>query len=65
MPWDKVKAFRNRALNPDHPHQAGTAQNPDIYFQNREAANKLYDGGTPAIIEDVMAKVSKLRGTRI
>ena len=41
MPWDKVKAFRNRALNPDHPHQAGTAQNPDIYFQNREGANKV------------------------
>ena len=41
VPWDKVKAFRDRALNPDHPHQAGTAQNPDIYFQNREAANKF------------------------
>ena len=61
MPWDKVKAFRQRALNPDHPHQAGTAQNPDVYFQNREAANKFYDA-TPAIVEDVMAKVSKLVG---
>ena len=61
MPWDKVKEFRGRALNPDHPHQAGTAQNPDIYFQNREAANKHYDDA-PAIIEDVMAKVSKLVG---
>ena len=61
VPWDKVKAFRDRALNPDHPHQAGTAQNPDIYFQNREAANKLYDA-VPGIVDEVMAKVSKLVG---
>ncbi|MFH1512996.1 MAG: pyruvate:ferredoxin (flavodoxin) oxidoreductase, partial [Bacillota bacterium] len=61
MPWDKIKAFRARSLNSDHPHQAGTAQNPDIYFQNREGANKHYDAA-PAIIEDVMAKVSKLVG---
>ncbi len=61
VPWDKVKAFRARGLNPDHPHQAGTAQNPDIYFQNREAANKFYDA-VPAIVEDVMGKVSKLVG---
>ncbi|MEG2605572.1 MAG: pyruvate:ferredoxin (flavodoxin) oxidoreductase, partial [Clostridia bacterium] len=61
MPWEKVRAFRERAMNPDHPHQAGTAQNPDIYFQNREAANKYYDAA-PAIVEDVMKKVSKLVG---
>jgi len=61
MPWDKVKAFRNRALNPDHPHQAGTAQNPDIFFQNREAANKYYEAA-PAIIAEIMEKVSKLLG---
>ena len=61
MPWDKVKAFRERGLNPDHPHQAGTAQNPDIYFQNREAANKFYNA-TPAIVEEVMKKVSALVG---
>ncbi len=61
VPWDKIKAFRARALNPEHPHQAGTAQNPDIYFQNREAANKYYEAA-PAIIEGVMAKVSKLVG---
>ena len=61
VPWDKVKAFRDRALNPDHPHQAGTAQNPDIYFQNREAANKFYNA-TPAIVEEVMKKVSALVG---
>lgn len=61
VPWDKIKAFRARSLNPEHPHQAGTAQNPDIYFQNREAANKYYDAA-PAIIEGVMAKVSQLVG---
>ncbi|MEG0997083.1 MAG: pyruvate:ferredoxin (flavodoxin) oxidoreductase, partial [Clostridia bacterium] len=61
MPWEKVRAFRERAMNPDHPHQAGTAQNPDIYFQNREAANKYYDAA-PAIVEGVMKKVSKLVG---
>jgi pyruvate-ferredoxin/flavodoxin oxidoreductase len=61
MPWDKVKAFRARALNPEHPHQAGTAQNPDIYFQNREAANKYYDL-VPGVVDEVMAKVSKLVG---
>ena len=61
VPWDKVRAFRARALNPDHPHQAGTAQNPDIYFQNREAANKFYNA-TPAIVEEVMKKVSALVG---
>ena len=61
MPWDKVKAFRERALNPEHPHQAGTAQNPDIYFQNREAANKYY-AAVPAMVAEVMKKVSKLVG---
>ena len=40
VPWDKVEEFRARSLNPEHPHQAGTAQNPDIYFQGREAGNK-------------------------
>ena len=59
--WDKVAEFRKSALNPDHPHQQGTAQNPDIYFQNREAANKYYEA-IPAIVEKYMAKVSKLSG---
>ena len=61
MPWDKVRKFRERGLNPEHPHQAGTAQNPDIYFQNREAGNKYYNA-TPGIVEEIMAKVSKLVG---
>ena len=61
MPWDKVAEFRARALNPDHPHLGGTAQNPDIYFQGREAANKYY-AETPAIVEEVMEEVGKLTG---
>ena len=61
LDYDAVKKFRERALNPEHPHLGGTAQNPDIYFQNREAANKYYDA-VPAIVEDYMAKVSALTG---
>ena len=48
-------------MNPDHPHQPGTAQNPDIYFQNREAANKYYNA-TPEIVEEVMKQVGELSG---
>ncbi|MCX4286219.1 MAG: pyruvate:ferredoxin (flavodoxin) oxidoreductase, partial [Clostridia bacterium] len=56
-----VEDFRSRALNPEHPQQQGTAQNPDIYFQNREAANKYYLA-VPSIVEKYMAKVSELTG---
>ena len=63
VPWDKVEAFRARALNPEHPHLGGTAQNPDIYFQGREAANKYYLA-TPAIVEEVMEEVGKLTGRK-
>ncbi|HHW12183.1 MAG TPA: pyruvate:ferredoxin (flavodoxin) oxidoreductase [Firmicutes bacterium] len=59
--WDKVEAFRKRALNPEHPVQRGTAQNPDIYFQNREAANPYYLA-TPNIVAEVMERVGKLTG---
>ncbi len=59
--WDKIAEFRGRALNPEHPHQAGTAQNPDIYFQNREAANKYYEA-IPEIVEAYMGEVEKLTG---
>ncbi len=61
LDYEAVKKFRERALNPEHPHLGGTAQNPDIYFQNREAANKYYDA-VPAIVEDYMDKVSALTG---
>lgn len=56
-----VDEFRRRALNPEHPQLQGTAQNPDIYFQNREAGNKYYMA-TPAIVEKYMKQVSKLTG---
>ncbi|NLZ48712.1 MAG: pyruvate:ferredoxin (flavodoxin) oxidoreductase [Clostridiales bacterium] len=58
---DAVNAFRRRALNPEHPVTRGTAQNPDIYFQGREASNKFYQA-IPEIVEDYMAKISKLTG---
>ncbi len=58
-----VDEFRQRALNPEHPQCQGTAQNPDIYFQNREAANKYYEA-VPAIVEKYMAKVGKLTGRK-
>ena len=59
--WDAIAEFRQRALNPEHPHQQGTAQNPDIYFQNREAANKYYNA-TPAIVQGVMDEFAKKIG---
>ena len=59
--WAKIKAFREAGLNPDHPHQQGTAQNPDIYFQGREAANKFYEA-TPDIVAEVMKQVGELTG---
>lgn len=48
---DKLHAFRRRALNPDHPSLRGSAQNPDVYFQNREAANTFYNA-FPAVVQD-------------
>ena len=59
--WDAIKAFREGSMNPEHPHQQGTAQNPDIYFQNREAANKYYNA-TPEIVEEVMKQVGEVSG---
>ena len=61
--WDEIKAFRERALNPEHPHQQGTAQNPDFYFQNREAANKFYDA-TPETVQSIMDEVYKACGRK-
>ena len=58
---DAVAAFRARALNPEHPHQGGTAQNPDIYFQGREAANKYYNA-IPGIVQHYMDEVGKITG---
>ncbi|CCH50384.1 pyruvate:ferredoxin (flavodoxin) oxidoreductase [Pseudodesulfovibrio piezophilus] len=58
---DKVAAFRARSMNPEHPDVRGTAQNPDIYFQGREASNADYDV-IPEIVEEYMNKVSALTG---
>ena len=63
LDYDAVKCFRERALNPEHPHQSGTAQNPDIYFQGREAANIHY-AKVPEIVEYYMEKVGDLTGRR-
>ncbi len=63
LDYEAVKAFRARALNPEHPHQGGTAQNPDLYFQGREAGNRYYDA-VPGIVEHYMNEVSKLTGRK-
>ncbi|MBO5240691.1 MAG: pyruvate:ferredoxin (flavodoxin) oxidoreductase [Clostridia bacterium] len=57
----QIEAFKERALSPDRPTARGTAQNPDIYFQNREAANGHYLA-TPAAVQEIMDKVAKLTG---
>ncbi len=61
--WDGIKKHRERAMNPENPHLRGTAQNPDIYFQLNEAANKFYLE-VPKIVEQEMEKVSKLTGRK-
>ncbi|HOU27459.1 MAG TPA: pyruvate:ferredoxin (flavodoxin) oxidoreductase, partial [Paludibacteraceae bacterium] len=58
---EALQAFRKRALNPESPVLRGTAQNPDIYFQAREACNPFYDA-IPAVVEDYMAQISALTG---
>lgn len=58
---EALAKFRSRAMNPEHPHIRGTAQNPDIYFQGREAANAYYQK-VPAIVAEYMQKVGKLTG---
>ena len=59
--YDALAEFRKSALNPEHPVMRGTAQNPDVYFQGREASNKFYDA-LPEIVEEYMAKVSEMTG---
>ncbi len=59
---DAVKAFRQRALNPEHPTMRGSHENGDIFFQHREACNKYYDA-VPAIVEEYMGKVNEKLGT--
>ena len=59
---DAIAEFRNRALNPNHPCQRGSAQNPDIFFQAREACNPYYDA-LPAVVQEYMDKVNEKIGT--
>jgi len=60
--YDALQAWRDQALNPNHPCQRGSAQNPDIFFQAREASNPFYDD-MPAIVEDYMHKINDKIGT--
>lgn len=60
---DALKAFRNNSLNPERPVTRGTAQNPDIYFQSREAANPFYLA-IPDIVADYMDKISEITGRK-
>jgi len=59
--FKEIEAFRSRALNPEHPVIRGTAQNPDIYFQEREVSNKFYTA-VPEIVEGYMAEINKITG---
>ncbi|MCH5188363.1 MAG: pyruvate:ferredoxin (flavodoxin) oxidoreductase, partial [Oscillospiraceae bacterium] len=60
--FDAIDAFRRRSLNPEHPAQRGTAQNPDVFFQAKEASNKYYDA-VPEKTQEYMDKVNAMIGT--
>ncbi len=59
---EELKSFRKNALNPNHARQMGSAQNPDIFFQVKEAANRYYDA-MPAIVEEYMNMINEKIGT--
>jgi pyruvate-ferredoxin/flavodoxin oxidoreductase len=59
--WEAIEKFRSRAMNPEYPQMRGTAQNPDIFFQNREACNPFFEP-IPEIVQQEMNKVGKLVG---
>lgn len=59
--WEAIDEFRSRCLNPEYPQLRGTAQNPDIFFQNREGSNPFYER-IPHIVEEEMQKVGALVG---
>ena len=61
--WQAVKDFRQRALNPEKPYLKGTAQNPDIYFQAKEAINPYYEL-VPDIVAHYMQEITKLTGRK-
>jgi pyruvate-ferredoxin/flavodoxin oxidoreductase len=57
----QIQAHHARALNPSHPHQRGTSQGPDIYFQMLESSNKFYEV-VPQIVQETMDEVAALTG---
>src|SRR5574344_517137 len=59
---DAVKAFRDHALNPEHPAMRGSHENGDVFFQHREACNKVYEA-LPAVVEKYMKMINKELGT--
>jgi pyruvate-ferredoxin/flavodoxin oxidoreductase len=59
--WESIDGFRERAMNPEYPQLRGTAQNPDIFFQNREASNPFY-ARIPHIVQEEMEKVGNITG---
>ncbi len=59
---EAVQAFRDHALNPEHPHARGSHENDDTFFQHREACNEAYNA-LPAVVEDYMNKVNEKLGT--
>ncbi len=59
--WDALETFRNSALNPEHPVTRGTAQNPDIFFQAKEAINRFYEP-IPDLVNAYMQEINKLTG---
>ncbi len=59
--WDKIKDFRARSLSPSHPRTIGTATNPDVYFQGREAENPIFER-IPGIVQDYMDKLGEETG---
>ena len=61
---DAVRAFREHALNPEHPAMRGSHENGDIFFQHREACNGIYDA-LPAVVEDYMHQVNAKLGTEL
>lgn len=59
--WQAIKRFKDNALNPEHPVTRGTAQNPDVFFQAREACNSFYNA-IPDIVNEYMKQVGKITG---
>jgi len=61
--YNAIEEFRNRALNPEHPVARGTAQNPDIFFQQRESSNPFYEA-VPDIVQDYMNRLGEITGRK-